>query len=164
MLSALGFVSSIAGGAPGNVGGAPSPRPEPERTSGDLKLSPGGGAVANPAWGGAEKIPEGFAAAAAAAAAAASCEGGELSSDDREKVHRTARDAVMRLPLADVSTQALCTFLAAFSRAGYYDGALLGRLALGVLTRAERGEASIAHMASVLSSLANCNMVCKCVM
>jgi hypothetical protein len=138
------------------VGGAPSPRPEPEPALGDLKPGPRGDAVANPAGGGAGSppgIPAGI------AAAAASCEGAGLSADDREEVHRTARDAVMQLPLAEVSTQALCTFLAAFSRAGYYDGALLGRLALGVLTRAERGEASIAHMASVLSSLANCNMV-----
>jgi hypothetical protein len=45
----------------------------------------------------------------------------------------------MKLDLDTVSTQALCALLAAFSRAKEYDGALMERLSLAVLSRAERG-------------------------
>ena len=76
-----------------------------------------------------------------------------------EQMWKVSADAVLRVPIDTMSTQAVCALMAAFSRSKVFDAAVLQHLALAALSRADKGEASISHMASVLSSLANCNMV-----
>lgn len=65
----------------------------------------------------------------------------------------------MRLRMEEVSVPALCALLSAFSRAPCFDGELVESLANAACDRTLRGEASISHIASVLSSLANSNIV-----
>lgn len=152
LLSALGSMSSIVSSATA-ISSRQEPVPDDSPSGSGQKPSSSGGS--EPAAGG----PDSASRLADGVTTIPPSSDPTQSAELREQVQRAAREAVMRLPVDDVSTQALCVLLAAFSRAGSYDGALLERLALGVLARAERGEASIAHMASVLSSLANCNMV-----
>ena len=91
--------------------------------------------------------------------------GAGLREDEDEQVWAAAGDAVKELLLPGgagltlLSTQGIAALLSAFSRAGTIDVFLLQQLAQAALDRADRGEASIAHMAAVLSALANSNLV-----
>ena len=88
-----------------------------------------------------------------------------LRQDQDEQVWAAAGDAVKELLLPggagvkQLSTHGIAALLSAFSRAGTIDALLLQHLAQAALARADRGEASIAHMAAVLSALANSNLV-----
>jgi hypothetical protein len=75
---------------------------------------------------------------------------------------RQAAEEVKRVPLEELSVPALSALLAAFSRAPFFDSSLVEGLANEALLRARRGEAAglaISHIASVLSSIANSNIV-----